>query len=748
MKRLAHFFALVGLLLTAANASAAVREDKKETGEAILVLDGSGSMWGQIDGKAKITIAKDVLSDLLNDLPESRRLGLMAYGHRRKGDCSDIEEMAAVGADRRAIAEAVGKISPKGKTPMADSIKQAAEKLKYTEKKATVILISDGIETCAPDPCGVATALEQSGVDFTAHVVGFDISGENDEAQLRCIAENTGGKYVSASSAGELAQALKETVSAEPEKITVTKVRLRATELEGGLVIEKGLSWSVMDKTGAQVYTSENKGMVDIDIPPGAYDVEVTRPSDGLKGILEDIKISENTWKTVTIALTFPVEATVRSDAEGMAGTNVKIDWSGPKRQGDYISIAEKDADPQTYDSYQYVAQGNPAELRLPVEPGEYVIRYMLGRPIRNLAETAITVTPATATLMAKEEAIAGEEIDVEFTGPPAGSGDWVTVVPPEAEDKAYKNYAYSRQGSPAKIRMPLEPGDYELRFVQNNKKVLARRPIRVLEALATLKGPETAIAGEEVKVEFTGPKPASGDWITVTAPDAPAKKYNSYYYTRQGSPATVRMPLEPGEYELRFVQGNDKVIARQPITITQAAATLTAKDEAVTGETLSIQFTGPKAAASDWITVTKPDDPAKTYTDYQYAKGGSPANIRMPLEPGEYELRFVQGGEKILARKPVKVTQAVATLDGPATAPAGKVIDVAFSGPPFGSGDYIAIARPGDEAKKYESYVYTKLGSPAKLRIPKEPGSYELRFIQGNQKILARAPIEVLPGE
>ena len=41
MKRLAHFFALVGLLLTAANASAAVREDKKETGEAILVLDGS-----------------------------------------------------------------------------------------------------------------------------------------------------------------------------------------------------------------------------------------------------------------------------------------------------------------------------------------------------------------------------------------------------------------------------------------------------------------------------------------------------------------------------------------------------------------------------------------------------------------------------------------------------------------------------------------------------------------------------------
>ena len=65
------------------------------------------------------------------------------------------------------------------------------------------------------------------------------------------------------------------------------------------------------------------------------------------------------------------------------------------------------------------------------------------------------------------------------------------------------------------------------------------------------------------------GPEPASGDWITVTTPDAPESKYNDYAYTKQGSPATIRMPLEPGEYELRFVQGNKKVIARQAITVT-----------------------------------------------------------------------------------------------------------------------------------------------------------------------------------
>ncbi|MFH2045215.1 MAG: hypothetical protein ABIK92_08705 [Pseudomonadota bacterium] len=36
----------------------------------ILKLDASGSMWGQIDGKAKIVIAKEVLNDLIDTMPQ------------------------------------------------------------------------------------------------------------------------------------------------------------------------------------------------------------------------------------------------------------------------------------------------------------------------------------------------------------------------------------------------------------------------------------------------------------------------------------------------------------------------------------------------------------------------------------------------------------------------------------------------------------------------------------------------------
>ena len=81
-----------------------------------------------------------------------------------------------------------------GKTPLSAAVKQAAEALKYTEDKATVILITDGLETCEADPCALGKELEQSGVDFTAHVVGFGLTAEEGK-QVACLAENTGGKY-------------------------------------------------------------------------------------------------------------------------------------------------------------------------------------------------------------------------------------------------------------------------------------------------------------------------------------------------------------------------------------------------------------------------------------------------------------------------------------------------------------------------------------------------------------------------
>jgi Ca-activated chloride channel family protein len=184
--------------------------------QAILVLDASGSMWGQIDGRAKIEIAREAVGGMLAAWPASHQLGLIAYGHRRKGDCADIEALLPPGPlDAAAFQGRVDGLVPKGMTPITASVRAAAEALRFSEQRATVILVSDGEETCNADPCALGAELERLGVDFTAHVIGFDLPEGPARAQLQCLAEGTGGRYIEARDAAGLGDALGE-IAAEP----------------------------------------------------------------------------------------------------------------------------------------------------------------------------------------------------------------------------------------------------------------------------------------------------------------------------------------------------------------------------------------------------------------------------------------------------------------------------------------------------------------------------------------------------
>lgn len=186
-------------------------------GKSIIVLDASGSMWGQIDGRAKLEIAREALGLVLSAIPAETEIGLMAYGHREKGSCTDIELIVPPAAGTAAaITDAANSMKFLGKTPLSEAVRRAAGELRSTEEKATVILITDGIETCEADPCALGTELEASGVDFTAHVVGFGLTAA-EGATVACLAQNTGGLYLEAKDAGSLVEALTTVVVAEPE---------------------------------------------------------------------------------------------------------------------------------------------------------------------------------------------------------------------------------------------------------------------------------------------------------------------------------------------------------------------------------------------------------------------------------------------------------------------------------------------------------------------------------------------------
>jgi hypothetical protein len=173
-------------------------------------------MWAKAGSEEKIVAAKRVVKEWLKDakLSSDSQIGLTAYGHRDKDDCKDIERFPSVSYDKRSsLTPIVDKLSPKGKTPIADSLQTVGESLKSYEGATSILLVSDGIESCGKDPCAVAHQLrEQYGVNVTIHVVGFDVG--DGRPQLECIAREGGGKYYNVSDAKELSTAF-EDVKAE-----------------------------------------------------------------------------------------------------------------------------------------------------------------------------------------------------------------------------------------------------------------------------------------------------------------------------------------------------------------------------------------------------------------------------------------------------------------------------------------------------------------------------------------------------
>jgi hypothetical protein len=223
---------LICILCLCYSYSFAQTEDVRQS---MIVFDSSGSMWGQVEGKAKISIAKEVLKNIISEWDTSIHVGLIAYGHRRKGDCNDIETLVPISkVDKKRFISEIEKINPKGKTPISRSLLMAAKELRHTEEKATVILISDGKENCDANPCETAEELEKLGVDFIIHVVGFDVDKET-EAQLKCIAKVTGGKYFTAQNAEDLNKAMSSIVE-EVNVIPIDNLEVKSSEIEEGEV--------------------------------------------------------------------------------------------------------------------------------------------------------------------------------------------------------------------------------------------------------------------------------------------------------------------------------------------------------------------------------------------------------------------------------------------------------------------------------------------------------------------------------
>jgi hypothetical protein len=181
-----------------------------------IILDVSGSMKTMLLPKEKKTrwdVAVETLDQVLASLPNDFQVGLRAYGHRESSrspkTCTDTELLVPIRKlDRRAIMGRASRLQPKGETPLVYSALQAPGDLKNVGG-GTVILITDGEESCKGDPVKAAAELKASGLDIRLNIVGFALK-KNAKVQkdLSGFAEATGGLFYSAEDGVALADAL------------------------------------------------------------------------------------------------------------------------------------------------------------------------------------------------------------------------------------------------------------------------------------------------------------------------------------------------------------------------------------------------------------------------------------------------------------------------------------------------------------------------------------------------------------
>ncbi|ARE83448.1 vWA domain-containing protein [Roseovarius sp. MS2] len=196
--------------------------------DAMLVFDGSGSMaevGHDPTAATRIIEARAALRRVMPDVAPYRRIGLLSYGAGGSHPCSGITRHFAPMPDAAAaVVVAVDALMPGGLTPIAASVAAAAEVLEYRTQPGIVVLVTDGNETCGGTPCALGAALTAEARDLTVHVIGFRVvhdpfSWNSPEAQgydgqtvAKCLADATGGVFVSTETVDELVDALRETL--------------------------------------------------------------------------------------------------------------------------------------------------------------------------------------------------------------------------------------------------------------------------------------------------------------------------------------------------------------------------------------------------------------------------------------------------------------------------------------------------------------------------------------------------------
>lgn len=195
-----------------------------------IILDASGSMLQRMGNSRRMDVARSTLVELVEKtLPAGTPFAFRAFGTRMANCESDLLQNLQP-LDRARVGAMVRKLNATNmaKTPIGASLRMVAEDLKGVKGRKTVVLLTDGEETCGGDPAAAIQYLKQQGLDVGVNIVGFAVDDSTLKVSFERWAELGGGRFFDAKNGQELSKALTDAM----------RPKFQVTDATGSVVAE------------------------------------------------------------------------------------------------------------------------------------------------------------------------------------------------------------------------------------------------------------------------------------------------------------------------------------------------------------------------------------------------------------------------------------------------------------------------------------------------------------------------------
>lgn len=579
---------LIGMLLAFAvlvgdGRSAVAQAPQSAAGtpaQVVVLIDGSGSMWGGLggDGVAKIAGIRRALEAALPQIAGRHPIGVATFGP----GCRSAELAAAPGVvPLETTLAPLQKFNPRGKGPLVAGLEAAAQSFDPAAA-GHVLLFHDGLDNCGQNACTAAAALKASHPRLAVHTLSLGLEGAELKA-MACVADSTGGQAFAVADHAALDSAVDELVAmiaggAEPAAASSaageaaenapppaapqgpSRLVASASLAAGAAHVTSSLQWRVLDAADGRLLHEAVSPSIAIELRPGKVrvqaasgQVEVSREIEiaAAGDTIADLSLEAGIARFETGARKLANEADeplIRLDSL----TSVEQAYSAAQQPTEAASgNAGKAASREPQGSVStplWIARGTAAEAILP--PGTYraVAEFGLAR-----AQAVITVTAGSEANVALP--LEAGRLELALDGRSAAAGVVYTIAVDDPSEKSGQRIV-ARSAHPAAAFI-LSTGSYTVTASIAGHET--RRVLAVRQGEVTRETFGEDLGRVTVTATLNGGALAAHSGVTLTvAPLSRTDAAEDVVSARIGKP----IPLPPGRYglTLRAVPGGPSV--------------------------------------------------------------------------------------------------------------------------------------------------------------------------------------------